>query len=61
MVKRDEFIAGDLCVYAEIDSVVPERAEFEFLRKKNSGLKPYGCVDNYHRVYVFRRLYFPAM
>lgn len=34
-VKRDEFKAGDLAVYFEIDSKVPERECFEFLRKYN--------------------------
>ena len=32
-VKRDEFKAGDLAVYFEIDSKVPEIECFEFLRK----------------------------
>ena len=30
---RGEFKEGDLCVYVEIDSVLPVKAEFEFLRK----------------------------
>lgn len=34
-VKRDEFKAGDLAVYFEIDSKVPEIECFEFLRKYN--------------------------
>lgn len=34
VVKKDEFSKGDLCVYVEIDSVVPERPEFEFLRDR---------------------------
>lgn len=33
IVKKGEFQAGDLCVYCEIDSVLPIRPEFEFLRK----------------------------
>jgi RNA ligase (TIGR02306 family) len=32
VVKRDEFKEGDLCVYFEIDSFLPIRDEFEFLR-----------------------------
>lgn len=35
IVKKDEFKAGDKCVYIEIDSVLPEKEEFEFLRKSN--------------------------
>lgn len=33
--KKDNFKIGDLVVYIEIDSIVPERPEFEFLRNKN--------------------------
>ena len=33
--KKDEFKVGDLCVFCEIDSVLPDRSEFEFLRPKN--------------------------
>lgn len=32
--KKGEFHEGDPCVYIEIDSKVPEREEFEFLRAK---------------------------
>lgn len=35
IVKKDEFAIGDKCVYCEIDSVLPEKEEFEFLRKNN--------------------------
>lgn len=35
VTKKDEFGEGDLCVYVEIDSILPERPEFEFLRKVN--------------------------
>lgn len=38
-VKRDEFKAGDLAVYFEIDSKVPEIECFEFLRKYNFKVK----------------------
>lgn len=34
VVKKDEFKIGDLCIYIEIDSIVPEKAEFEFLRQR---------------------------
>ena len=33
VVKKGEFAVGDPCVYFEIDSVLPIREEFEFLRK----------------------------
>ena len=36
---RGEFKPGDLCVYCEIDSVLPEREEFEFLRPRKFRIK----------------------
>ncbi len=35
IVKKGEFKIGQLCVYCEIDSLLPERPEFEFLRPKH--------------------------
>jgi RNA ligase (TIGR02306 family) len=35
VVKKDEFEAGDLAVYCEIDSFLPVKPEFEFLRKSS--------------------------
>lgn len=32
--RKGEFKAGDLCVYCEVDSLMPEKPEFEFLRSK---------------------------
>ena len=37
--KKGEFKEGDPCVYIEIDSKVPEREEFEFLRAKGFKVK----------------------
>lgn len=48
IVKKDEFKPGDLCVYVEIDSVLPEKPEFEFLRKGNFRIKTMkmaGCIS----------------
>lgn len=39
VVKKGEFGVGDLCVYCEIDSVLPEREEFEFLRPRKFKIK----------------------
>ena len=33
VVKKGEFEVGDLCVYCEIDSILPDKPEFEFLKK----------------------------
>lgn len=39
MVKKGEFKIGDLCVYFEIDSKLPETVEFEFMSKYNFRVK----------------------
>lgn len=39
VVKKDEFKVGDLCVYVEIDSILPEKPEFEFLRERKFRVK----------------------
>jgi RNA ligase (TIGR02306 family) len=39
VVKKGEFRVGDLCIYVEIDSILPEKPEFEFLRNKNFRIK----------------------
>jgi tRNA-binding EMAP/Myf-like protein len=39
IVKKDEFKVGDICIYCEIDSVMPELPEFEFLRSKKFRIK----------------------
>jgi len=36
---KGEFKPGDLCVYCEIDSLMPDRPEFEFLRPKKFRIK----------------------
>lgn len=40
VTKRGEYKDGDLCVYVVIDTVLPERHEFEFLRNKHFRIKP---------------------
>ena len=34
IAKKDNFRVGDIVVYVEVDSVMPERLEFEFLRNR---------------------------
>jgi len=38
--EKDPFKENDLVVYITIDTVLPERAEFEFLRNKHFRIKP---------------------
>lgn len=40
VTKRGEFKDGDLAIYIVIDTVLPERPEFEFLRNKHFRIKP---------------------
>jgi RNA ligase (TIGR02306 family) len=39
VVKKGDYEVGDLCIYVEIDSILPEKEEFEFLRNKNFRIK----------------------
>lgn len=34
VVKKGEYNIGDLCVYCEIDALLPERPEFEFMKPR---------------------------
>lgn len=34
VVKKDEFRVGDKVIYVEVDSVLPEKPEYEFLRER---------------------------
>ena len=39
IVKKDEFKVGDLCVYFEIDSLLPKRPWSEFMESKKYKVK----------------------
>ena len=39
VVQKDEFKVGDKVVYVEVDSIMPERPEFEFLRQRKFRIK----------------------
>lgn len=38
-VKKQEFSAGDLVVYIEVDSILPDKPEFEFMRARGFRVK----------------------
>ncbi len=39
VVKKNEFQIGDLCVYCEIDSLMPNKPEFEFLKVRGMRIR----------------------
>ncbi|MBF0532198.1 MAG: RNA ligase (ATP) [Candidatus Omnitrophica bacterium] len=39
VVKKGEFKVGELCVYCEVDSILPDEPRFEFLKSKNMRIK----------------------
>jgi hypothetical protein len=39
VVKKGEFLPGQLCVYCEVDSILPDRPEFEFMRERKFRVK----------------------
>lgn len=39
VVKKGEYKVGDKCIYVEIDSVLPDKKEFEFLRDRGFRVK----------------------
>lgn len=53
IVKKNEFKIGDKCVYIEIDSVMPEKPEFEFLRNKKFRIRTMKLGNTYSQGIVF--------
>lgn len=39
VVKKDDFQVGDLCVYCEIDCLMPDKPEFEFLKPRGMRIR----------------------
>ncbi|RYU96774.1 RNA ligase (ATP) [Emticicia agri] len=39
VIKKSEFAVGDFCIYCEIDSLLPDKPEFEFLKAKSFRIK----------------------
>lgn len=40
VIRKDEYRAGDLCIFAEVDSILPFAPWSEFLRDKKNPDKP---------------------
>jgi len=48
VAKKGEFQPGDKCIYFEIDSILPDRPEFEFMRERKFRVKTArfrGCLS----------------
>ncbi len=39
VIRKDEFQTGDLCVYCEIDSLLPDKPEYEFLKPRGMRIR----------------------
>lgn len=55
--KSENFKVGDLVVYIEVDSIMPERPEFEFLRDRKFRVKTIRLRNQISQGYV-RNMYF---
>lgn len=53
VVKKGEFKEGDLCVYIEIDSILPEKPEFEFLRERKFRIRTIKLRNTYSQGICF--------
>ena len=53
IVQKSEFNIGDKVVYVEIDSILPEKPEFEFLRDKNFRIKTMKMAGYYSQGICF--------
>lgn len=53
ITKINEFKLGDLCVYVEIDSILPDKPEFEFMRQRKFHVKTIKLRGNISQGIVF--------
>ena len=52
VVKKDEFKVGDKVIYIEVDSVLPEKEEFEFMTKYKYRVKTIKLRSVYSSGYI---------
>jgi len=53
IVGKDDFKVGDMCVYIEIDSVLPDRPEFEQARKRSNRIRTMKMAGVYSQGIVY--------
>jgi RNA ligase (TIGR02306 family) len=49
VIEKNKFVAGDLCIYIEIDSLIPRKPWSEFLFEE-------GSLDQWHRLRTVKRM-----
>jgi RNA ligase (TIGR02306 family) len=54
VTKKGEFNVGDWCVYCEIDSLLPDKPAFEFLKPRGMRIRTVRLRDKSRRASVFR-------
>lgn len=60
VVKKGEFQVGDPCVYCEIDSLMPEREEFAFLKPRGMRIRTVRLRGQYSQGICFPLAILPA-
>ena len=61
IVGKDDFKVGDKCVYIEIDSVLPDRPEFEQARKRSNRVRTMKMAGVYSQGIVYPITILPNM
>ena len=59
IVSKGDFKIGDLCVYIEIDSILPERPEFEQARKRSNRIRTMKMAGIYSQGIVYPMFILP--
>ena len=61
IVGKGDFKVGDLCVYIEIDSVLPDRPEFEQARKRSNRIRTMKMAGVYSQGIIYPLTILPNM
>ena len=60
ITKKGEFKVGDRCVYVQVDSIMPEKPEFEFLRDRGFRVRTIKLRGTYSQGICFPTSILPA-
>ena len=60
IVGKQDFKVGDLCIYIEIDSVLPDRPEFEQARKRSNRIRTMKMAGVYSQGIVYPMSILPS-